>query len=370
MKLLNTLFTLLLVLAPVLVSAETVVRTGDAISVDSDQAVEGDYYVSVGPVGNTSMSGSVLGDMYAVGGSVTVNGVVEEDLSIISGVSQIHASVTDDVRIVSGEVVVAEDIGGDLFVVAGTLKILSSAKVDGNVYFFGGDGVIEGTVSGSVFGTASRLRIDGSVGGNVDVKTYDQLTLGSKTSVVGDVRYTSESPVLRAPEAVVEGKLQQHSEEVPDSRDKIRTLLVPLFITLFAALSMYLLFRRELTAMVAIRSDRYPTHILLGLAVLVLAPVISVMLMVTVLGFLVGVVAAALTVILLVTGYIISGIVCGAYIAKWFKQSTTVSLIWVVVGTALLQSIVFVPVIGPITLLLVYTFSVGLLTHNLYRLLQ
>ena len=66
-------------------NAETVLRIGDDISVDADQVVNGDYYVSVGPFGNTSMSGSVAEDMYAFGGTVTTNGSIGRDLTVVGG---------------------------------------------------------------------------------------------------------------------------------------------------------------------------------------------------------------------------------------------------------------------------------------------
>src|SRR5690348_1840252 len=85
---------------PAYAHAETVLRVGDNISVDAEQIVDGNYYVSVGPFGNTTMSGNVKGDMYALGGMVTTNGPVGSDLSILSASSQIHAPVAGDVRIV------------------------------------------------------------------------------------------------------------------------------------------------------------------------------------------------------------------------------------------------------------------------------
>ena len=358
------------ILAPSFVLAETVVRVGDAIVVDETQVVEGDYYFSVGPFGNTTMSGTIAGDMFALGGSVTANGTIEEDLMIMSGVSQLHASVTDDVRLLTGEAIVAESIGGDLFVLAGSLKILSTAKIGGNVYFFGGSAVIDGLVEGSVFGTMERLRIDGPVGGNVEVSSYESVTLGSKASVTGDVNYTSLSPLVRAPEAVIEGRVNERSTKESSKQESARSALIPLFIILFAALSLYLLFRRELEVVYARIEDSYPRAALVGLSVMILGPVASILLMVTVLGFIVGLAGFAATVILLSVGYALSGVMFGAVLSKLLTKKSKISWLWITIGTTSLYAMGFIPVIGPVIVLGFYAVTVGGLTFSLYKQLS
>lgn len=367
MKFLN-IFGLALLLIPTIVQAETVVRLGDAITVEEAQVVDGDYYVSVGPFGNTTMSGDVNGDMYALGGSVTANGNIAEDVFILSGITQFHASATGDVRMVTGEAVVANHVGGDLFVLAGTLNVLSTATIDGNIYFFGGSGTIDGKVAGSVLGTMERLRLDGQVGDRVDVKAIDGLTLGSRTSVEGDVRYESIRDLVRAPEAVVEGEVSSVPMAGDDS-DDLRANLIPLFIVLFATLSLYLLFRKELEQLISRIGNNYTKHALAGLSVIILGPIVSVILMITVLGLIVGVATLALTVILYALGYALSGVLVGAILSQVIIKQKTVSLVWITVGTVSLYLISFVPIIGPILVLTAVAVSIGGLAVSLYRLL-
>lgn len=372
MKLYNYIFILILIFLPYSVLAETVVRTGNAISVEKSQSIKGDYYVSVGPLGNTSMSGEVLGDMYALGGSVTVNGVVNEDLVILSGVSQIHATVKDDVRILSGEVVIANDIEGDLFVIASNLKVLSSAHIGGNIYFFGRSGIIEGKVDGAIHGTSQNLTINGSVGKDVDVNIHKQLTLGSQASIVGNVTYASNSTLVRAPEVTIEGDVQKRqlfvNNQNKDSQMVIN--LVPFLITLFTSLTLYLLFSRNLLNLLKRTDNHHITKTLIGFAVIIFMPLAAIFLILTVLGFLVGLMTAGLAAILLATGYALSSIVSGAYLAKFFTGKIQVTLLWLFVGTAVLQLIIILPIIGPALILLITAFSVGIIVTRLYQLLS
>src|SRR3989344_4713335 len=99
---------------PSVALASSVMRTGEAVSVAADQAVEGDFY--------------------GLGNDVTVSG-----------------EVTDDLLVMAGEVTVAGEVQGDLVVLAGTLKVLSTAKISGDILFFGTDAEISGEVGKSIF---------------------------------------------------------------------------------------------------------------------------------------------------------------------------------------------------------------------------
>ena len=174
-------FVLVTLFFPVVGQAATVLL-GDKISIEADEVIEDDYYVSVGTLGSTVMSGTIEGDMYTIAGSVTTNGVIKGDFGALAGLSYMHASVTDDVRIVAAEVVIDDYVGGDVFVMAGKLKILSTAQIEGDVIFYGLEGEISGAVGGSVYGTTDTLRIDTKVAGDVAV-SYTHLTLPTIYSV-------------------------------------------------------------------------------------------------------------------------------------------------------------------------------------------
>lgn len=353
--------------------AETVLRIGENVSVEADQVVDGDYYVSVGPLGNTSMSGTVAQDMYAFGGVVDVNGIIGNDLTLVGGTSQLHATVTDDVRIIAGEVTVAEHIGGDLFVIGGKLNMLSTASVDGDVIFFGGDAEINGTVGGSVLGTSERIRVDATVGKDVDVKTATALTLGERAQVGGSVRYASVDPLVRAQNASVEGEVvtNDYYDSMASAPERdLRGALVPLFMTLFASLSLYLLFRKELQLLVQSVLLHPLRHAVAGIAVLILGPVVSIILLLTVLGSLIGIAGLCLTLLLYVLGYALSGVVVGAFVSRLFTRKATVSLLWVVIGTILLYAVLLVPIVGVMCGIAVFIFTIGGVALSLYKLLS
>ena len=333
---------------PVLVKAETVVRIGEDISVDADQTVNGDYYVSSGFTGTATMSGAVTEDMYAAGGVVTVNGTVGKDLTIFGGSAQVHAKVADDVRIVGGEVTIAENVGGDVFVIGGTLTILSNVVIGGDVIFYGGTGEINGKIGGSVLGSATTLRIDAEVGKNIDVTSSNAITLGDKAKIGGFVRYASPENIVRAQNASIGGDVTKNEfgGVIVTPQSKVRAGLIPVFVTLFATLVLYLFFKRRLVQMVAFVHSAPLKSAVVGISVAILAPVVGLILLVTVLGSLVGILLFGFGIVMYSLGIALAGAVFGSYLRQWLTSRSEITLLWLALGTLTMHLLLLIPIIG------------------------
>lgn len=340
---------------------------GDKISVEADEVIEDDYYVSVGSLGTTVMSGVVQGDMYALAGSVTANGSILGDFGSVSGLTYMHASVTDDVRIVSAEAVIDDYVGGDVFVIAGSLKILSTAKIEGDVIFFGMEGEINGDVGGSIYGTANTLRIDNHVGGKVDVTVTRDLTLGSKANVAGDVSYYGLNKLTRAQDSVVSGEIHKKEMAVDDVDSPWQNILIPMFITLFATLTLYLIFKREMQAVVKTIFDSPLSSGLLGFSTLMIGPFVSLLLITTVLGMLLGVFGIGAILLLISIGFALAVVLTGALLSRLLIGKYVISLLWIIAGAVVFHGMLLIPVLGFLIAVALVAMSIGGALLTLYR---
>lgn len=355
------------VFMPFVASAETVLRVGESVSVTADQTVLEDFYAAGGVV---TVSGAIEGDMYATGGSVTVNGNIAEDLSILGGSVQVHAPVADDVRVVGGEVTIADRVEGDLFVLAGSLQVLSSAEIVGNVFFYGGEAVINGAVGGSVMGAAERFRIDAPVAGNVDVASSRPLTLGERASISGDVAYTSFGEMVRAQNAVVEGNVLRNEPEADDRGLGIGSMLTALIVHLFALLCLYLGFKRQLVMFAAATARQTPRNGLLGLAAIFATPILAVFLIVTFLGMLLGLLGLFAFFALLMLAFVLVPAIVGGFIAQLLTNQFTVSLTWIVAGALVVHMLLIIPYVGILLVVAAVAVTFGGLVFRLYQLVR
>ncbi len=346
--------------------AETVVRTGEVISIANDQRVEGNFYA----LGSTvSISGTVAGDVVAAAGTVSINAPVEHDVLVLGGTVGVNASVTEDVRIVGGDVTIAEHVAGSVFVVGGRVSILSTATVDGDVLLVSGEAVIEGTVKGDVLGVAERMRVDGSIGA-LDMKVVG-LTLGDRAVVSGDVQYTSQTDIVRAPGAQVTGTITKNDVVADESTESpYRSAAMAFLVSLFASLSLYLVFKRPLSLYARQATDNIAREGFVGFGILVAIPVAILILMVSVLGLFLGLSLLAIFLMTMVLALPLMNVVLGALIGRTFQNTHEINSLLITLGAVAVQMMLFVPVIGPILLFILFLVTIGGMATGFYTLLK
>ncbi len=346
------------------VAAATTVRTGDSVVVGNNQTVDGNFY---GIGGAVALSGAVAGDAIIMGGNVTVNGSVADDLFALGGTVSLSASMTEDVRIIAGDVTISEPVGGSLVVIAGRLTVLSTATIGGDVLFYGGDATIDAAVGGKVLGTAERVRINSAVAGGVDISTPN-LTLGEQANITGDVRYVSDSELVRATGAVVTGVVSKN--DAPDTEavtTDLRSLMVALLMSLFATLSLFLLFRRQVEQVAAQATVHTGIKSIVGFLTLIAAPMTIVILLVSVLGLFVGVIGLLGFLVLLFLGLALMNVVAGSFLALVITKKPQTSVLWIVAGGILIQAALLVPVLGLICILALFAVTLGTIVLGVYQ---
>lgn len=353
------------ILTPIYTYAGPILRSGEEVSVDAEQALKGDFY----GVGSTvTVSGPADNDVYVGGGSVTINAPVKQDLTIVGGDVQVHGEVADDIRVVGGNVVIAKPVKGDVVVVGGSLTILSTATIEGDVLFTGSDLTVEGEVVGSIHGSVDKVRINAKVGGDISFSTIYSFTLGDKAQILGDITYASNAEMIRAQDASIAGEVHKIPLEDNSTSDILRSYSIFIFIIICTAMTLYILARRRVVEIVTQTHTSIGVQGLVGIIVFLTLPVVSMLCMMTVIGVGVGVMLLLVYIVTLLFSFILSGILCGYYIQYALKKKEDISFITVVLGVIFFLVVVSVPYIGPFillgtTLILFGKLSIYLYTH-------
>ena len=348
-----------LLMAPALVSADTVIRTGETVSIDSDQRVDGDFYSAASIL---NLSGEVTEDMSAVGGKITLNGNVGKDALLLGGSVDVHGSVGDDLRIVGGDVILAEPVTGDVFVIARSITILDTASIGGDLIVYGADVEISGSVGGDILGNVQSLRLDAPVKGAIDV-TAIQFTVGDRADVKGTVRYVSAQTLARSPNAKISGEITRNDPVVDETNlPGAKAVLIPVLMVLFSALVWYLIARKLLTSIVDRALVRGIRPVATGFITFFAAPVIIVILTISVLGTLVGITAFAAYLFAVLLAIVSSAAVLGQLIIKLYKKELSpLSPLTLCIGVAAMTLLAVIPAIGPIALVALFMITLGAL---------
>lgn len=344
--------------------ANTVVRSGEIVSIEEGQVVDGDLYVAAG---TANLSGEVAEDAVIAGGQITINGKLDASAFLLGGSVDVHGVVADDLRIIAGDTIVTEPVMGDLFVMGGSVNILSTASVTGDVIVFAGEAIISGSVGGDIIGTVGDLRIDTAVMGDVDV-SVEQLTLGDRADIQGSVEYASDNSLTQALNATVVGELVRSDPIISKDKTDKWTWLVPSIILLFSALVWYLVSRKSLNLVINRALVKSPRPFLLGIFSITIVPFVIGVFLVSMIGSLVALVLLFSYALLLILSLIAMVPVLGQLSLMAFsKVETKLSLLSIVVGITGFILLSTLPLLGMVVLLIFVILTFGALVDLVIR---
>jgi hypothetical protein len=272
----------------------------------------------------------VAGDLIAAGGKVEVNGNVSGDAVLSGGEVRLHSNVAQGLYTAGGQVWVNGNVGRNARVAGGRVEQGTQSIIDGNLSVGGGKVRLMGQVKGYVQAAGGEVFIDSVVGGDVEARS-GQVTLGPNARISGKLRYASREAIKRDPAAQVTGGVEQIAAAggwpVPEyvergmGRSGGWAWTVGLLVVAGVLVSVFPGFY---TRVATTWRERFPTSLLLGFALLVCVPVAAVLFFITIIGVPLGLLTLAAYLMLLIVGYVNSGIALGAWAAtRWSKAPAT-----------------------------------------------
>jgi hypothetical protein len=256
-------------------------RSGSEVIVPAGDVVDEDLY-ALG--GRTIIEGTVNGDLVVLGGSLLVTGRVDGDvIGLVGGTARIDGTVQGSVRLVAIRLEVGGTVGGDVSSVAGDAGVAGGVARD--VLMVAGTTRVTGEVGRDLLTQSWRLEVEGRVGRDV-VARVDDLTLGSAATVGNDLSYQASDQVRISAGAQVVGKSLRRSVTTP-----VWTAAVVRAVGWLSALGFIVggilflwLFRRTGPRAVGIARDRPGRAALVGLALVVIPPLVATPLLLTLVG--------------------------------------------------------------------------------------
>lgn len=261
------------------------------IVLPSGTVFEGDYFAFGDSV---EISGVVNGDVYVLANQVVIDGIVNGDVLVAAASIEIAGKVAHNVRSIGGQVLVTGQIGNNFSTLAGNVQLLPSSTVGGNLVITAGnvDLSSQGASDGVI--VASNLRVSGLLKGFL--KAYvGQLRITSKANIIGNVEYRSSASAWIDPSAKIEGTVIYHPSLVHGLvqgtwlqrllvGSKVVTLLMNFFYTLVVGIILLKVFPKNLEAALHTLQDHPLKCFSYGVMLLVLLPLASLVMLMTILG--------------------------------------------------------------------------------------
>jgi len=317
----------------------------------------------------------LAGDLVAFGGHVAVEAPVGGDVLVSAGTVRLDAGVGQSVYVAGGHVAIAGAVERNVRAAAGRLEIAREATVRGNVTIGGGEVEVDGAVTGYLQVAGGHVIVDAPVGGDV-VATTGHLELGPHARIGGRVRYVSgneididgAAQVAHGVERLEFGGAGAPREAVVQSRGHRlgwawTAGLMLLAAVLVAAWPAFLArvgrtVRRE-----------FGWCLLVGLVALVAIPIVAVVLLATIVGIPLSLLALAAYAVLLLAGYVTTATAFGDWVLSRLRADALASPRWRVAAAALamlaIGLLARIPYFGGLVVLVALLVGIGALLLQL-----
>lgn len=316
----------------------------------------------------------ILGDLFSFGSSLSVAGEVEKDLFALGGNINITSPILEDARVAGGNVIINAPIGGDLLVAGGTVSLGQSATVGGDLWVAGGIVNITSPVTGDVKISGGEVFINSTIVGTVEVNATDKLTFGPQSIVLGNIIYCGDiEPIveLGAQVGSMEKKVVEGGTKTKGDNGLLGFLSIFKFIMMFiASVVLFKLFRTRITNFISSSLEsmnRFWSNAGLGILAIILTPIVAIILMVSLLGFYLGVMLLVGFVFTLIIGCVLSILTLGKIVENFLQKKNWLNSVtnWQSVAkTPLIGSFVMVllgviPFLGGLAIFIVYIATFG-----------
>lgn len=336
------------------VLAALMIGAASVASEPAPQRFGNDVYLSGSQV---TMQTEVAGDAVLAGGRVAVTGRIGGDALLAGGEVSIESSVGEDLYAAGGEVRVAGAVGDSARLAGGRVIVAPDADIAGGVTMAGGHVTLDGHVRRYALISAGRTDVNGRVDGDLRV-VGGELSLGPNAIVQGRLDYHGTEPPRIAPGARVEGGIA----EAAKTRSGLPrgALIVWLVGSIIASTVLLVLAPRASRRVTQALHERPVTSPLLGVALLGGLLLTAVLLIITVVGIPLGVLAIAALIALIPLGYLVTAAALGdALVERTGSAKTWQRLLATALALVVLFALGQLPRVGWVVWPLALLFGTG-----------
>ena len=272
---------------------------------------------------------------------------------------------------IGGNVDISQPAQGPVIAAGGNVTV--SAPVDGNVALAGGTIAVNGSIRGNLHAAGGQVRINGPVTGNASVAA-GTLELGPDARIQGKLTFRGDE-LHRDPAAQVVGGVQQlpsrwHWRERTAAQRFAHGWIWSAGLMVLAALIAAALPGPSRRMAQELRERPWITP-LLGLVALTSIPIMAALLMITIIGIPIGLLALIAYAALLLVGYVWLSVVVGGMLLDRVKPERAALTAWRV-GAAVLAMLVLailvrVPFVGGLFHFVALVVGIGMIVAAAFR---
>ncbi len=312
------------------------------------------------------IEGTVNGDAYIAGGYVEIDGTINGDLLVAGGMVAINGKVSDHVRGAGGTIFVQGEVGKDVTVAGGTVRIGHNAAIAGYLLAAGGSLDISGTVAKEVRIASNDAAINGSINGDLEF-AGNHLSVPAGGHVLGNLKaFVKEKDHVVISEGSVGGNVEITVKETKERTEFLGHSTWKLWLRffwflglIFAGMVIVLLIPSKLRKVGTTIITRLGEAAIWGILTIIAAPVVVMILFITLVGIPAALFILTLFLWLLYLSQFALGIVIAEKLFRLEGKSRLAIFGALVVGMIIVEIAIVIPYLGVLVCLASCILGVG-----------
>jgi len=308
---------------------------------------------------NITINSDINSSSLIIGDNIDVNNKIE-GVGILFGNNVVLDSSVDYFATI-GSNVTFNGIVKDGLILGDTIILNESSSVGRDITIFADTVSISGSISRNVRIYAKDVTIkDAQIAGNVKINYADNIKVEANAHIIGELSY-NEDAITSISNVASIGNTTTYIVEVDDVNaflEIIKNKAISLINVLVVfALSLY--FAPKLFSKIELKKKDIIKNIGLGFIFLLLVPIITLMLIITVFGLSLGIILIALYLLLLYFSTIVTGYLVGNLIWDRFIKKEKLPYLIGVMGIVLLYIFKVIPILGTLVSFISILIGVG-----------
>ncbi|OGM09103.1 hypothetical protein A2159_00565 [Candidatus Woesebacteria bacterium RBG_13_34_9] len=310
-------------------------ETGNSVIVDDKEVINDNLFVA-GQV--VKVESGVDGDIYCAGQTVEINANVSGDILCAAQNIVIGGVVDGDIRVLAQNLTLNGEVSRNVTFFG--QSVISDAIIDRDFLFGSQLARINGDVRRNILGGAESAFLAANIGNEVSLYV-DSLNIESGAKIGGNLTYESENQAVISQKASISGKIVKNTPKVENwDREKqlgrfeqtpqhfLASRFKSLILNLIFVLVLVYLFKNFFQKIAESMRGKIKEFSLTGLLILIIVPIISILVILTIIGIPFGLLGLILYGCALCFARIMSMVTVGVVITDKYFASHKGSLLF------------------------------------------
>jgi hypothetical protein len=343
------------------------VKVDNSIHLNKEEIADGNIYANCQEM---TIDGTVNGDIMAICQKIIINGTVEGDIIAFGQNIEINGEIKGNARLAGPQITINGVIGHNVNVLGNDIKFTKNSAVKWDVLVAAVNGNFDGNIDGNLHGLVSVASIAGKVGRNINLTIDDSsavtggsLIITKEAVVAGNINYTALNDLQLESSSSVSGQINKEiKKDKGNETNWLWMILYKVASLILIALVLIGLKKDSLELITAKINNKWWQSLLIGLAILFFTPLLTILLMLTIVGIPLALIILATYLSAILLSLIFSSYYLGKIILKAVKLKNDNIYIFTIFGLITFTLLSVIPIVGGAFSLLAIVVGLGSLT--------